>query len=263
MDEINFVRYSKISIKEIAQSGLGPYQWSGSKPRCHLITQGNPEHIAQRLNMLISPMGLIGTTDRWMPRGFENIEEAQLHDAQCLLDKKQYGDDLKNWWLANAKPNSVTPNWDIASTCKVGGSQGLLLIEAKAHHGELKSEDHCGAGKKNLKRISENINEANTALNRILPGWNLSHENHYQLSNRIAWSWKLASIGIPVILVYLGFLKAEEMPNFLRDEQSWNTSLKSYARGVVPEDAWGVRRQMNLDQMAFKLRDTFCNFKLF
>ena len=31
------------------------------------------------------------------------------------------------------------------------------------------------------------------------------------MANRFAWSWKLTELGYPVILVYLGFLRAEEM----------------------------------------------------
>ena len=30
--------------------------------------------------------------------------------------------------------------------------------------------------------------------------WGLSRDDHYQLSNRFAWCWKLATLGIPVVL---------------------------------------------------------------
>ena len=35
--------------------------------------------------------------------------------------------------------------------------------------------------------------------------------NHYSLCNRVAWAWKLAQLGVPVVWVYLGFLNATEM----------------------------------------------------
>jgi hypothetical protein len=66
-------------------------------------------------------------------------------------------------------------------------------------------------GLRNHDKIGSAIRQANTNLNLISPGWNLSGDLHYQLSNRFAWSWKLASLGIPVVLVYLGFLNANDM----------------------------------------------------
>jgi hypothetical protein len=49
--------------------------------------------------------------------------------------------------------------------------------------------------------------EAGTRL-----AWHISRDSHYQISNRFAWSWKLTQLGIPVVLVYLGFLNASDMP---------------------------------------------------
>ena len=41
--------------------------------------------------------------------------------------------------------------------------------------------------------------------------WGLSRDHHYRFSNRFAWSWKLATFGLLAVLVYLGFLNAQEM----------------------------------------------------
>ncbi|MEE9443064.1 MAG: hypothetical protein V3V99_10410 [candidate division Zixibacteria bacterium] len=217
-------------------------QRAGSKPRCHLLTHGAPEQVAERLTRLITPWGLVAATDNWMPQGFDDVKEAQLHNAQRLLDVNPYGQALKSWWLAVARRNSVTPNWDIASTCTIDGKCGLLLVEAKAHHEELKQDDRCGASnKRNFERIGEAIHAANDGLNKVRDGWNLSHENHYQLCNRFAWSWKLATLGIPVVLVYLGFLNADEMPNPFSGAQSWDKAVRDYAKDLVPESVWGSK----------------------
>lgn len=214
-------------------------QRTGSKPRCHLLTRGTREQVAERLTKLIAPWGLVAATDNWMPQGFDDVKEAQLHNAPRLLDVNPYGQALKSWWLAVAGPTSVTPNWDIVSTCTIDGKHGLLLVEAKAHYEELKQDDRCGASsKRNFERIGEAVREANDALDKVHDGWNLSHENHYQLCNRFAWSWKLATLGFPVILVYLGFLNADEMPDPFQNVQSWDATLRNYARGVVPESVW-------------------------
>ena len=126
-----------------------------------------------------------------MPEGFEQIEEAQLHQATRLLSPQEC-ESLGDWWLAEQSNNSRTPNWDIASTCTVDGVRGLLIVEAKAHTRELKVEDLVGGNLANRKRIAECIEEANVALaNQTGLEWALSHNHRYQMANRFAWSWKL------------------------------------------------------------------------
>jgi len=219
---------------------LRPSQQRGSKPRCHLLTHGRPNLVAGRLASLIAPYGVVTTDDHWMPQGFEEVGEAQLHNAPRLLSIDKHGRALESWWLAVTNSASATPNWDLAGTCTIAGKKGLFLVEAKAHCSELKADDRCGAGnKRNFERIGEAIREANQALNKVQPGWNLSSENHYQLCNRFAWSWKLASRGVPVVLVYLGFLRAGEMRDPLPDEHSWEMALRDYAQGIVPDSVWG------------------------
>jgi len=225
---------------------LRPNQRAGSKPRCHLLTHGTPEQVAGRLTKLIAPWGVVAATDSWMPEGFNDVKEAQLHKAQRLLDENPYGQALLSWWLAVAGPAAVTPNWDIASTCTIEGKPGLLLVEAKAHHEELKPDDCCGArNKENFERIGEAIRSANDDLNKVQDGWNLSHKSHYQLCNRFAWSQKLATLGIPVVLVYLGFLKADEMQSPFPDSQSWDQAVLNYSREFVPESVWGNKLMLD------------------
>lgn len=61
------------------------------------------------------------------------------------------------------------------------------------------------------------------------------------MANRFAWSWKLASLGVPVVLVYLGFLNAIEMSDLgdpFREPADWVECVKAHCIGKVPEDAW-------------------------
>lgn len=211
----------------------------GSKPRCHLLTHGDRDVIAEDLTKLIEPFGIISGSDQWMPQGFDDVEEAQLHNAPSLLPVNDFGQVLSSWWLAHARLNSATPNWDIASTCSVAGKRGLLLVEAKAHLGELNADDRCGATETNRLCIKDAISEANSALNAISVGWDLSPDSHYQLCNRFAWAWKLATLGIPVILVYLGFLNANEMGDPFETHEEWQSAVSNYAQAVVPESVWG------------------------
>jgi hypothetical protein len=85
---------------------------------------------------------------------------------------------------------------------------------------------------------------ANAALNTVMPGWNLSHGSHYQIANRFSWAWKLAQLGVPVALVYLGFLHAEDVADVgtpLSSADQWSSLMRQHASGIVPEAAWGSR----------------------
>ena len=234
---------------------LGSKARRGSKPRCHWLTHGTREQAAKRLTELIEPYGKVSANDHWMPQGFCAIQEAQLDKACELLPKQEERDKLRDWWLVVPR-NANTPNWDIASTCTVRGSKGLLLVEAKAHTQELnKAAEGKGLGKqatansrRNHVRIGAAIQEANIALaDQTGLSWALSHECRYQMSNRFAWSWKLAELGYPVILVYLGFLKAEEMKEEMKEEMdtdifgnhaNWTSRVKEHSNPLFPEKIW-------------------------
>ncbi len=228
----------------------------GSRPRCVLLIDGSRCEVAQRLTGLINmPDVAVNPTDQWIPWDKpihvnngkwdkSPANEAELHKAGSLLPS-DIRVQLKDWWLAVAK-NARTPNWDIASTCSINGEPGLLLIEAKAHAAELAPKlDKCSStNRDNRLRISEAIKQANGSLNIATEGtWNLSRDHHYQLSNRFAWAWKLASLGVPVILIYLGFLGAQDMigRELFHCSDDWEKCVKEYGKGVVDNDCWGRR----------------------
>ena len=69
-----------------------------------------------------------------------------------------------------------------------------------------------------------------------------------QLSNRFAWSWKLAMLGVPVVLLYLGFLNAQDMQDdedLFQSENDWRHTMLDYCRGVVDESCW--ERTLNVE----------------
>ena len=222
---------------------LKPKARTGSKPRCHWLTHGAPGQVASRLNALAEPRGSVTADDHWVPEGFCRIKEAQLDKAAKLLPK-QDRDELRSWWLAVSRRNTPTPNWDIASTCTVNGAKGLLLVEAKAHSQELKIKDYVKAGSPNRERIAGCIEKANISLaNQTELDWALSHEHRYQMANHFAWSWKLTQLGYPVILVYLGFLRAEEMRKGreqtpLDSHAEWEGLVKSHSQPLFPAGVW-------------------------
>jgi hypothetical protein len=222
----------------------------GSKPRCHFLTHGSPGLVSTRLTELIAPWGKVTPNDRWMPGGFKDIREARFGKDDIILDKK-IGQVLVEWWLAVPGGANI-PNWDIASTCQIEGRQGVLLVEAKAHVQELTGAD---AGKTVRKDASENsrkndarirscIGQANELLRRETGlDWRLSAEQYYQMSNRFAWACKLADIGIPVILLYLGFLNADDLKGAeiaFHDASEWRSLVMKHSLALFPDGVWGT-----------------------
>jgi hypothetical protein len=191
-----------------------------------------------------------------MPEGFEVCGEAQLHRAPRLLDAdtcRRVGE----WWLPATHQDARTPNFDIASTCTIEGATGLLLIEAKAHDEELKKEvagrrllANASDGRKaSHKTIGEAIVVARTGLSDATSlTWQISRDTHYQMSNRFAWSWKLTELGIPVVLIYLGFLKAVDMAHrgvLLADHGEWESLVRQHSAPLFPGDVWNHRWSIN------------------
>jgi hypothetical protein len=212
-----------------------------------MYTTGSDRQVADRLTSLIALSDVtVAAGDLVMPRGFLYPEESRLGETPGFLSD-HHRQEVTNWWL-QVPQGANTPNWDIAAKATIKGRPGLVLVEAKAHAAELET-----AGKRvtpqtnpqNHHQIGEAIRQANEGLNSIRDGWNLSRDSHYQLSNRFAWSWKIASLGVPVVLVYLGFLNADEMPCPFQTAEAWVRRVRDWSRSIVPEGAWSDRMPVN------------------
>lgn len=227
--------------------------WKGSRPRCVLFMNGEREEVARRLTKLVGLPDYVTVSpgDNWIPYGKPCQREddswdktpaleARLNQANCLVYPEKRN-QLRDWWLCHG---GNTPVWDIASTCRINGDRGLILIEAKAHEKELTNPTNCGStNPENLEKIKRAIDAANCNLQSLIGGdWRLSHKSYYQISNRFAWSWKLASLGIPVVLVYLGFLNACDMDSanttLFRSKTEWKRVLKNYCKDKIDNTCW-------------------------
>jgi len=243
-------------------------QQTGSKVRCHLLTHGTKGEVAQRLTRLIEPFGEVLATDSWMPEGFAQCDEAQLHTSERIITDPKLRTSLLSWWLAvPGARRTTTPNWDIASTCSVRGKRGLLLIEAKAHDAELRNEERgkpLGAedgkgvsvdSRRNHLKIGGCIQDASLALSeQTRLAWALSRDWNYQMANRYTWAWKLTELGIPVILIYLGFIGCEEMRKGsaqkpIADKEDWERMVQAHSQLLFPRQIWD--REWNVHGQPF------------
>jgi hypothetical protein len=215
-------------------------EFKGSRLRCLLLTTDAQAGVADFLNSLVAPHAAVTAQHHWAPRGLREPSEARLGETPSFLTKADR-DELTCWWLAEpARAN--TPNWDLVSTCRINDRSGLVLVEAKAHEDEF-ADDRCGATNPlNIKQIENALAEAAAAWNGLTPGFALSATSHYQLSNRFAFAWKLAAMRVPVVLVYLGFLRAHEMQQdnrvLLSSAAKWRDRVLTESAGTVPSAAW-------------------------
>ncbi|MFA7543469.1 MAG: hypothetical protein WCY84_03760 [Candidatus Cloacimonadaceae bacterium] len=208
--------------------------WKGSQLRCLLLTQLDEKEFKKQMEAIIGKETLerfkieIPDDCKYFPKGFATPEEIQLDKKRIEIEgSNAYCDMIKKWWL---KSGGTTPVWDLVCTAKIGGKEGFILVEAKAHLKEsAPKNDKCKS-----KKESRNRNQIKEALKSINDEYeyDLSLTELYQMSNRIAWSVKLASMGIPIVLIYLGFLNAEEMykkndPIFKKQEELKKMSILS------------------------------------
>lgn len=236
---------------------LGERQRRGSRPRCLMLMEGKKEKVAKCLTELVALSDVVVPHDAfYMPTGLPfrlasgkwdmaPIKEAKLGAVDGFLtSEKRTG--VSNWWL-KVKQGANTPNWDIASFCLIKGKPGILLVEAKAHHKEMLQgkygkkleKDASEKSRSNHDQIYGAIQIANRGLEKATKlKWNLSSDRHYQLSNRFAWAWMLTSMGVPVVLMYLGFLCASEMPNPFNNPEEWEEIVRKHSTDVVPDCTW-------------------------
>lgn len=185
----------------------------------------------------------------WMPLGYSDPTEARLESfgKRCMPDHAAWS-VLTSWWLKHPR-GANTPNWDLAVSCEVEGAPGLILVEAKANVPELSAagkrrtdpaaaSDEINRGAENHEHIGAAIEQVREAMRSCVPGLMIGRDTHYQLSNRIAFGWQLASFGIPTVLLYLGFTGdtgIQDVGEPFVDDAHWQRTFAEYLRGVCPE----------------------------
>ena len=177
------------------------------------------------------------------PGGHHSVAEADLDDYihQFCAAKWPGVNQLNHgkWWAPNG---GTRPQMDLICQIRVGGKDGLLFVEAKAHEGELDwggkslADDASAGSVQNHENIRQQIEFAKKGLNELpISGFNLTITSHYQLVNRLTYLWKLASVGVPVVLMYLGFTSDKYFAtDFIQDDRHWQRIMGGYLQGVVP-----------------------------
>lgn len=214
-----------------------------------------PEFCVEFLRLLEPLEARISSRSIWMPGGHRMPAEARLETfGPRAVPHEKAWPELRAWWLAH-EAGANTPNWDLAMAVEIEGSPGFILVEAKANVPELsvagkpRPPAASVAGAANHERIGKAIGQASVALQLHDSGVRLSLESHYQLSNRLAFMWKLATLGIPTVVVYLGFtgdngIKDAGEP--FVDDGHWRSVFMSHAASVVPSGMFERRLDCGL-----------------
>jgi hypothetical protein len=182
-----------------------------------------------------------------MPKSWAAPHESRLDTTSQFLDEINKS-RLQRWWLAHA---GNLPNWDLVVAATKNSEPALVLVEAKAHASEFDCKPKTRAIRKttdadaqkrtdeNHDRIGQAIDQASVALSRASPGISISRDRCYQLSNRIAMAWKLASMGIPNTLVFPGFTGDSAIATrgeYFSDDDHWQRAFAAYASSSIPPE---------------------------
>ena len=100
----------------------------------------------------------------------------------------------------------------------------------------------------------ENHTRIGTAIEEACRGWravdsrvSITRDSHYQLANRLAFTWKLATLGIPVALIYLGFTGDAGITSAgapFEDADDWDRAFAKYTAGVFPRELLGQKLEI-------------------
>ena len=235
---------------------MSPRSWEATRSAGHKMPRGSRKHVLDlvssvdaraRLNHLVEPAGaVIGADAAWRPLSHSSPEECDVR--RFCRDHPAAGIDLSplsNWW---APETYRGPMWDLVTEARIEGRPAQILVEAKAHVSELDwhpKRPPTGASAQsaaNYRRIAECLSDAESWFQRHVDReCRLSTESHYQLANRLATAHILASCGLHVVLVYLGFIGDTYFADALKDEGHWQRVMGAYLRDVVPLSWPGTR----------------------
>lgn len=216
-----------------------PSEPSGSRKHVlDLVSSGTAPRALTEL--LVDVELAIEPHHRMRPHGQSDTEEWDLRRfcRDCAPAGTALG-GIEGWWVSDEYKG---PTWDLLAECTIRGTPGFLLVEAKAHESELQRQGKpvpaapSDQSKANLKRIEDSLARTEQWLRaNVAPSCRTRVDSYYQLANRLSAAEALASCGLPVVLLYLGFTGDTYFrDDHLRDDPHWQRVMGAYLDGVAP-----------------------------
>ena len=172
---------------------------------------------------VLSKIGRVGDQIKWLDFGFNpkgKWPDAEIQGMDFLKEDEGLQENWGSFWPVGAGIH----NWDAVGWVASGEIQTLLLVEAKAHVAELKT--NCNAKDEgSIEKIKKAFEITKTALgvpNRF--DW---MTNYYQVTNRIAALYFLHQHKIPAHLLFIYFIGdlCDSGRNSPQSEREWQVVL--------------------------------------
>jgi hypothetical protein len=130
----------------------------------------------------------------------KSFYHAEWQGVSFLRDDEQ-GADVREAWQSFWPQTGTAPSWDAVGVMDTKGATAWLLVEAKAHLGELKGD--CVAGPKAKPMIEHALTSTKEALGIAADcDW---ASPYYQFCNRLAILHFLSEHGIAAHLLFVYF----------------------------------------------------------
>ena len=156
----------------------------------------------------------------WPEKGWP---DAELKGLEFLYDRGELRAKCESFWPTGGGIH----NWDSVGWIGAGSDQELLLVEAKSHTAEMKS--NCGAGTESTQMIRRAFESVKQVLGADPDAdWT---RVYYQAANRIATLSFLEQEGIRTRLLFVYFcgdrFPGKECP---ASEQGWKRAIEVQRR---------------------------------
>lgn len=185
----------------------------GSQRWLQELVKQRPALLTDALRTL---MGLHGRDSiNWLsPLEAEGYTEYKDDDFLERLSVRLEKRPLRSFWPSGG------PHWDALGKTTRGD---ILLVEAKAHIGELAS--NCGASPPSLSLIQQSLDETGRFLGAASTAkWS---RTYYQYANRLAHLYLLRQLNnIQAWLVFLYFINADDVAG-PKSAEEWGPSIEA------------------------------------
>lgn len=175
---------------------------NGYGSECHLLRwMGRHREAFDRV--ILEKIGENHSSIKWLDFKFNpnaTWPDAELKGLEFLIPD----DSLESQWRKFWPTQGNVPNWDaVGWLTDMYGKKELLLVEAKAHVEEIKS--NCQAkSEKSIERIDVAFKEVKSRLGIVCDNdWK---KEYYQFANRLATLYFLDNHGIAARLLFIYFI---------------------------------------------------------
>jgi len=186
---------------------------NGSQRWLQELVNRNPELLSDSLR---PRLGLsVNDSITWLsPQESDDYAEYQDGDVLELLSIRLENRPLHTFWPSGG------PQWDALGKTTRGD---ILLVEAKAHVGELVS--NCGACPSSLSLIQQSLDETGRFFGSTSTAvWS---QVYYQYANRLAHLYLLRKENtVPAWLVFIYFVNAEDVKGPASVED-WRSAIET------------------------------------